>query len=258
MANDDMKVITIMTRKGGAGKTTLAQALISAALSDGKRCLALDADPQQGLHRWLHPLAKDNPLIESRQLQFANDLEQWTEEAYEAGNVDYVFVDTQGSAGDWADELAAHSDFLVVPMKLADKDLTITVDTFNWYVGLRSRVDDAELLPTLRVILADVPSKPTATQREIEKNALEQFPIMTNYFMHRNQHLDADKKGFLHVQAEDKRNSSFGLGKTHAQYFDEAVAEARDILSEIIVEAGPDVDGNAESQGMSAEISGRG
>ena len=236
MANDTMKVITVITRKGGAGKTTLTQALISAALKNHKRCLALDADPQQGLHRWLKPLSKQEPLVESRQLEFASDLEKWAEEAYNSGNIDLIFVDTQGAAGAWADELAAESDFLIVPMKLADKDFTITADTFNWYVGLRNRVDNPNLLPKLMVLLADVPTKPTAIQREIEQKALSTFPVMDNYFMHRNQHLDTDTKGFLHTQANEKRNSAFGLARTHAKYFDEAVEEAYDILSEIIGE----------------------
>ncbi|MEP4845481.1 ParA family protein, partial [Roseibium sp.] len=52
MPNDDLKVIAIITRKGGAGKTTLTRALISAAMAQGKRCLVFDADPQQALARW--------------------------------------------------------------------------------------------------------------------------------------------------------------------------------------------------------------
>ena len=36
MQNDDMKVITVMTRKGGAGKTTLMQAITSAAVKEGQ------------------------------------------------------------------------------------------------------------------------------------------------------------------------------------------------------------------------------
>ena len=49
MQNDDMKVVTVMTRKGGAGKTTLLQAIVSAAVKDKQRCLVLDAEPQQAL-----------------------------------------------------------------------------------------------------------------------------------------------------------------------------------------------------------------
>ena len=152
MPNDDMKVITVMTRKGGAGKTTLVQAILSAAIKDGKRCLVLDADPQQALYRWFYRLEIKDPLVTVKQLEFSSDLEALTEEAWQSGETDIVFVDTQGAAGAWADDLAAHSDFLVVPMKLAEKDLSITKDTFNWYVGLRDRADDPSALPSLRII----------------------------------------------------------------------------------------------------------
>lgn len=236
MQNDDMKVITVMTRKGGAGKTTLLQAMISAAIKAGKRCLVLDADPQQALYRWFHRLAINDPLVKVQQLEFSNDLETVIEAAWQAGETDIVFVDTQGAAGAWADDLAASSDFLVVPMKLAEKDLSITKDTYNWYVGLRDRTDDPSTLPTLRILFADVPTKTTVAQQQIEEEGLKIFPIMENYFMHRNQHLDADAQGFLHDLAESRRNSRYGYLRTHAKFFDEALEEATDILNEILGE----------------------
>jgi len=236
MQNDDMKVITVMTRKGGAGKTTLMQAITSAAVKGGRRCLVLDADPQQALYRWFHRIGIDNPLVRVQQLEFSADLEDVIEKAWQAGDTDLVFVDTQGAAGAWADDLAASSDYLVVPMKLAEKDLSITKDTFNWYVGLRDRTDDPSALPSLRIIFADVPTKPTIAQQNIETEALSLFPIMDNYFMHRNQHVDADAQGFLHDVAEQRRASRYGLLRTHAKHFDEAVEEATDILKEILGE----------------------
>ena len=57
---------------------------------------------------------------------------------------------------------------------------------------------------------------------------------MDNYFMHRNQHLDADAGGFLHNIADQRRKSKYGLLRTHAKHFDEAVEEAHDILEEIL------------------------
>ena len=234
MQNDDMKVVTVMTRKGGAGKTTLMQAITCSAVKDGKRCLVLDADPQQALYRWFHRVEIDDPLVKVQQLEFSSDLEKVIEEAWQSGETDIVFVDTQGAAGAWADDLAASSDFLVVPMKLSEKDLSITKDTFNWYVGLRDRTDDPTALPSLRIIFADVPNKPTLAQKKIEDEALRLFPIMENYFMHRNQHMDADADGFLHDIAEKRRTSRYALLRTHAKHFDEAVEEAQDILSEIL------------------------
>ena len=232
MANDNMKVITIMSRKGGAGKTTLLQALLSAAIKDGKRCLALDADPQQALTRWFQRAEIENPLVTRAQLEVSSDLEKWTDDAWEKGETDIVFVDTQGAAGAWADDLAAFSDVLIVPMKLGDTDLTITTDTFNWYCGLRERTDDPENLPSFKVVFADVPNKLTASQRYIEELALTRFPVMEDYFMHRNQHIDADRSGLLHDLADFRRNHKYGLFRSHAKHFDEAVEEATSILTE--------------------------
>ncbi|MEH6523742.1 AAA family ATPase [Sulfitobacter sp.] len=236
MPNDKMKVITVMSRKGGAGKTTLLQALLSAAIKDGKRCLALDADPQQALTRWFERAEINNPLVRCAQLEVSSDLEKWTDEAWEKGETDIVFVDTQGAAGAWADDLAAFSDVLIVPMKLGDTDLTITTDTFNWYCGLRERTDDPENLPSFKVVLADVPNKLTASQKYIEEVALTRFPIMEDYFMHRNQHIDADRSGFLHDLADFRRAHKYGLFRSHAKLFDEAVEEATAILTEAMGE----------------------
>ena len=65
MPNEQLKVIAIMTRKGGAGKTALARALMSAIIADGKRCIAIDADPQQALFRWWESVTTANPNVAS-------------------------------------------------------------------------------------------------------------------------------------------------------------------------------------------------
>src|SRR5258708_35911308 len=44
-----MNVITVASRKGGAGKTTLTAHLAAFAHSQGHRCLVIDADPQGSL-----------------------------------------------------------------------------------------------------------------------------------------------------------------------------------------------------------------
>lgn len=230
MQNDNMKVIAIMTRKGGAGKTTLTRALVSAAMSKGKRCLVFDADPQQALARWANKLKINDPLFIIEPLTVVKDLSEKTDAAYENDTADYIFIDTIGAAGAWADDLAAESDAVVVPMMLSDDDLEITTDTFNWYVGLRERAEDPDALPSFHVVLSNVPAKQSKAELEVERQAVSQFPIMEDYFMHRKQHKDASAEGFLHQIAENKRNSKMPLMRVHAKHFDEAVEEAASIL----------------------------
>jgi chromosome partitioning protein len=47
------KRIVVINQKGGAGKTTTSRMLIEHAVSEGKRVLAIDADPQSNLSEWL-------------------------------------------------------------------------------------------------------------------------------------------------------------------------------------------------------------
>src|SRR5256885_9281856 len=53
-----MNVITLASRKGGAGKSTLTAQLAAQAHALGKRTLIIDADPQGSLSLW-HSLRKD-------------------------------------------------------------------------------------------------------------------------------------------------------------------------------------------------------
>jgi chromosome partitioning protein len=233
MPNDDLKVISIITRKGGAAKTTLTRALVSAAMSKGKRCLVFDADPQQALARWANKLQIDDPLFRIEALTMVEELSEKVEAAYENDTADFIFIDTLGAAGAWADDLAVESDVIVVPMMLSDDDLEITTDTFNWYVGLRARAEDADALPSFHVVLANVPAKQSKAELLIEEKAVTQFPVMDDYFMHRKQHKDASSEGFLHHIAENRRKGRFHL-RVQAKHFDEAIEEASSILESLV------------------------
>ena len=144
MANDNMKVVTVMSRKGGAGKTTLVRALASAAMRDGKRCIIFDTDPQQGMLNWANAVGINDPLLKVEHLEFSDELGTKTDEAYDAGDTDYIFVDSMGAAGAWADDLAAASDVIILPMKLSMDDWKSTNDTYDWYKGLAERAEDPE------------------------------------------------------------------------------------------------------------------
>ena len=233
MANDNMKVVTVMSRKGGAGKTTLVRALASAAMRDGKRCIIFDTDPQQGMLNWANAVGINDPLLKVEHLEFSDELGTKTDEAYDAGDIDYIFVDSMGAAGAWADDLAAASDVIILPMKLSMDDWKSTNDTYDWYKGLAERAEAPAALPGLHVVLSDVPAKQSKTELEFEDDAFEAFPVVSHFFMSRKQHREASKEGLLHTIAQAKRNGVNPLGRVHAKHFDEALDEAAAILKEV-------------------------
>lgn len=234
MPNENLKVISIMTRKGGAGKTTLTRALVSAAIAQGKRCLVFDADPQQALARWATKLKIEDPLFTIETLSKVSELEAKAEATYENDTADLIFVDTIGAAGKWAEDLARESDALIVPMRLSDDDFEITTDTFNWYVDLRGRVDDPSALPSFKVVLSAVSPRQSKAEVEVEQKALKNFPVLDDYFLFRKQHIDAAAHGFVHDLAKQRRESINPLKRRHAKHFEEALEEASDILKAVV------------------------
>lgn len=243
MPNEQLKVIAIMTRKGGAGKTALARALMSAIIADGKRCIAIDADPQQALFRWWESVTTENPDVASTapglqvlSIESPSDLEAIIDDAYENDTSDFVIIDTMGAGGQWADELAVHSDHIILPMMLSDTDMRIATDTYNWYQGLFQRAEDPSVLPKLTVVLSRVDKNPSNAMRAMAREANAKFPVIEELFMDRKQHADVDREGLFHQISKWRTEDPNPLMRTHARLYDEALDEAREILS-LVLEA---------------------
>ena len=243
MPNEQLKVIAIMTRKGGAGKTALARALMSAIIADGKRCIAIDADPQQALFRWWESVTTENPDVASTApglrvmgIESPSDLEAIIDDAYENDTADFVIIDTMGAGGQWADELAVHSDHIVLPMMLSDTDMRIATDTYNWYQGLFERAEDPSVLPKLTVVLSRVDKNPSNAMRAMARAANAKFPVIEELFMDRKQHADVDREGLFHQISKWRTEDPNPLMRTHARLYDEALDEAREIHS-LVLEA---------------------
>src|SRR3954463_13616972 len=59
-----MKTLTLVTQKGGAGKTTLAASIAVAAAEAGERVVALDLDPQGSLAAWGDSREAEIPAVD--------------------------------------------------------------------------------------------------------------------------------------------------------------------------------------------------
>jgi len=59
-----MRTITLVTQKGGAGKTTLAASLAVAAAEAGEAVIALDLDPQGSLASWGETRTAETPAVD--------------------------------------------------------------------------------------------------------------------------------------------------------------------------------------------------
>jgi chromosome partitioning protein len=130
-----MKVLGLLSRKGGVGKTTLALHLSVLAQDGGLRVLLVDLDPQGSAAAWWQAREKDTPQLEVTKPGQLGDL---LETARGAG-VDLVIIDTRPSVEADAVQVASLSDYLLVPTRPAILDLRAILATLDIVKGGRHR-----------------------------------------------------------------------------------------------------------------------
>ncbi|RSU73186.1 ParA family protein [Sphingomonas sp. S-NIH.Pt3_0716] len=110
-----MKVVAILSQKGGVGKTTLATCLAVAAEADGKSTAVLDLDPQATASFWGDVREGETPAVSSLQ---AVRLGPVIAAARKAGT-DLVIIDGAAVARDVAFQAAEQADLVLIPTKAA-------------------------------------------------------------------------------------------------------------------------------------------
>lgn len=114
-----MKTIAIVSRKGGAGKTTLAVHLAVAAEAHGLATAVFDLDPQASAALWADHRGQPVPAVVPAQApRLASLLTQ-----AEAQETDLVIIDTAPHADGIASEAAAQADAILIPCRPSSFDL---------------------------------------------------------------------------------------------------------------------------------------
>jgi chromosome partitioning protein len=114
-----MKVVSLVSQKGGVGKTTLATALAVAAHRDGKQVFLVDLDPQASASFWMDTREDDELAITAIP---ASRLGHVLGAAKGAG-ADIAIIDTPPFAKDIAFEAAQHADLVLIPTRPAVFDV---------------------------------------------------------------------------------------------------------------------------------------
>lgn len=133
--NRVMKVLGLLSRKGGVGKTTLALHLSVLAQAAGQRVLLIDLDPQGSAAAWWRAREADTPQMEVAEPGRLRDLL----ETARGADVDLVIIDTRPSAEADAVQVAALSDFVLIPTRPAILDLRAILGTLDVVKGGRHR-----------------------------------------------------------------------------------------------------------------------
>jgi chromosome partitioning protein len=114
-----MKTLAIVSRKGGAGKTTIALHLAVATEALGIATAVFDLDPQASAALWADHRGQQFPAIVPAQ---APRLPALLAQA-RANDADLVILDTAPHADGIASEAANHADAILIPCRPSALDL---------------------------------------------------------------------------------------------------------------------------------------
>ncbi|MBK5944813.1 AAA family ATPase [Halorhodospira halophila] len=120
-----MKVITLVSQKGGTGKTTLATNLAAAARQDEKEVVLVDVDPQASAVAWADDRGDDPPAVSTQ----AAALERVLRRAREA--TDLCIIDTAPHTDQPAVTAATLADLVLVPVTPSLIDLRAVQNTLQ-------------------------------------------------------------------------------------------------------------------------------
>jgi chromosome partitioning protein len=119
-----MNVITLASRKGGAGKSTLTAQLAAQAHACGKRVTIIDADPQGSLSLW-HSLRRDG---QPKLVTPERGLDRALAFAMIEGT-DYVFIDTAPTMWVVVQEAVRVATMVLIPARPGFFDLAAVRET---------------------------------------------------------------------------------------------------------------------------------
>jgi len=119
-----MNVITLASRKGGAGKSTLTAHLSAHAQARGRRCLVIDADPQASLTLWQSLRPGGEPQLQSATRGIDRALAFAMVEGY-----DWAFIDTSPTTWLVVQEAIRAATLVVVPARPGFFDLNAVLET---------------------------------------------------------------------------------------------------------------------------------
>lgn len=120
-----MKILAIVSMKGGAGKSTLAASFAVAALLDGRRVGLIDTDPQASLVKWGKRRQEPAPTVTPA------DAENLPAALADMARrrADIVIIDTPPHTRVAVTTAAEHASGIVIPLRPYPHDLDAITET---------------------------------------------------------------------------------------------------------------------------------
>ena len=158
-----MKVISLLTRKGGSGKSTLTTHwAVEAERARGEKAVIIDFDPQGSSSSWYSKREAESPLL----IQSGPGLIKDHLEACRNDEINFVLIDTTPDISAIAVHAARVSDLVVIPVRPSVLDMEAISASVELVQGLGK---------TAVIILNQSPTGSTVAQEA--ETALSQYGL---------------------------------------------------------------------------------
>jgi chromosome partitioning protein len=189
----DVQVVALVSTKGGAGKSTLAECLAVAAAQEGQSVYLLDLDPQQSTAAWWRRRkGPDNPLLVTGVETASRALALLRKKKAER---DLMIIDTPGSFLGVIDDAINEAAAIIVVVQSSPKDL----EAQGAVEGLiaKSGLKDRTLYALNRVDRTSL----TKSAVETLRTKLAREPVLIG---HRVEYVKADASGKVANETSEK------------------------------------------------------
>ena len=116
---EKMKVLSLVTQKGGSGKSTLCTSLAVAAQEAGHSVCILEMDKQATASQWSQARSGQAPEV----AQVPSDKLDGVIERLRSASYDFIFIDTPGVDSPGTHSAIRISDLCLVPCRPTPADL---------------------------------------------------------------------------------------------------------------------------------------
>lgn len=212
-----MPVISLISSKGGCGKTTISVLLATELARYGTVAL-VDTDPKQRAVKWHQKAPLDNPSIIS-----CTDGKAFTRTLKElAANYDYVIVDTEGRESTINGIAIGRSDLVIIPTRDRQQDCEDTLEVIEEVIGIAEAYDRE--VPHRVLFNAVKPTARTKLQKALRGMISDQYETFETALVDRGPY-------------DALFNQGGGLAQLDAKEFTnipESTAEIFDLVEEIL------------------------
>lgn len=233
-----MKLVSFVSFKGGAGKTTALMAVCSSLAERGYRIGLFEADENAPLSGWRENALEAGTWHGNCRIYPSDDMQSFEAafEAAEARGTDIVLIDTQGGGSELNNAILVNSNLVVIPTALTSLDIDAATETHDYAVRLFET--EGEAVP-MAVLLQRQPVGRLTMSQSADLALLQALPQFEARFHHRDAFASIKARGLLHRLYEKLcADPAKRLAARHIRTaMDEADAFAEDVLAALDMSA---------------------